>query len=160
MREPAKRIFAGEFADSIPEEDCLLIPTGEKCRRILISGELTQKISGEGYCRCRIMDPTGSFMVFFFQRELLDFLDSMQIPKTVMLLGRISVYGDGRVSIHAETIHEIDQERKKMLVLDTAKQTIERIKRMDGEKMQKYREMVAQVLEELKETEIKIVDLI
>jgi hypothetical protein len=160
MREPAKRIFAREFADSVPEDDHLLTPTGERCRRILISGELTQKISGEGYSRCRITDPTGSFMVFFFQKELLDFLDSLEIPKTVMLVGRISVYGDGRVSIHAESMNEIDQERKKMLVLDTAKQTIERIKRMEGEKMQKYREMVAQVLEELKETEIKIVDLI
>ena len=74
-REPAKRVFAAELREAtktIKDESdeksptYLLLPTGERCNRILISGAITDKVKGGDQnvtYRAKVSDPTGMFYI-------------------------------------------------------------------------------------------------
>ena len=179
FREVARRVFAQELKDSNltsrDESDqyapqYVLTPTGAKVNRIFLVGTLIEKEdigSDSEYWRGRISDPTGSYLVYAgqYQPEAAQFLADCELPIFVAVIGKTSTYttDDGNVltSIRPESIQQVDE----LTRLDTAKQTLERIKAIEAEenpnsKLAKehystdteyYRAMVKKVLESLEE---------
>jgi RPA family protein len=92
------------------------------------------------YWRGRVSDPTGSFLVYAgqYQPEAAQFLADCELPAFVAVIGKTSTYttDDGNVltSIRPESIQEVDETTRNLWVLDTAKQTLERIKAVEAEK--------------------------
>ena len=103
-REVAKRIFAEElrnsnlsFRDGEDQHQYapmyLLTPTGAKCNRVFIVGTLTERddIGGDTeYWRGRIVDPTGSILVYAgqYQPEAAQKLASIEPPAYVAVVGK------------------------------------------------------------------------
>ncbi|MGI5991101.1 MAG: RPA family protein [Methanosarcina sp.] len=183
FREVARRVFAQELKDSNltsrDENDqyapqYILTPTGAKVNRIFLVGTLIEKEdigSDSEYWRGRISDPTGSYLVYAgqYQPEAAQFLSDCELPAFVAVVGKTSTYttDDGNVltSIRPESIQQVDELTRDLWVLDTAKQTLERIKAIEAEedpnsKLAKehystdtdsYRAMVKKALESLEE---------
>ncbi|MDI9395112.1 MAG: RPA family protein [Euryarchaeota archaeon] len=183
FREPARRVFAKELKDSnLTSKDendqyapqYLLTPTGANVNRIFIVGTLIEKEdigSDSEYWRGRVSDPTGSFLIYAgqYQPEAAQFLAECEIPAFVAVIGKTSTYttDDGNVltSIRSESIQQVDELTRNLWVLDTAKQTLERIRAVEAQedpnsKLAKehysidteiYREMVKKSLETLKD---------
>lgn len=185
FREVARRVFAKELKDSNlasrDENDqyapqYVLTPTGAKVNRIFLIGTLIEKEdigTDSEYWRGRVSDPTGSFLVYAgqYQPEAAQFLSECEVPAFVAVVGKTSTYttDDGNVltSIRPESIQKVDETTRNLWVLDTAKQTLERIQAIEAEvdqnsKLAKehystdtgsYRAMVKKALESLKESE-------
>ena len=185
FREVARRVFAQELKDSNlasrDESDqyapqYVLTPTGAKVNRIFFAGTLIEKEdigTDSEYWRGRISDPTGSFLVYAgqYQPEAAQFLSECELPAFVAVVGKTSTYttDDGNVltSIRPESIQQVDELTRDLWVLDTAKQTLERIRTIEGEADQNsktakehystdtafYRSMVKKAIESLKERE-------
>lgn len=185
FREAARRIFAQELKDSNltsrDESDqyapqYVLTPTGAKVNRIFLVGTLIEKEdigTDSEYWRGRVSDPTGSFLIYAgqYQPEAAQFLSECELPAFVAVVGKTSTYttDDGNVltSIRPESIQQVDELTRNLWVLDTAKQTLERIEAVEAEgdqnsKLAKehystdtghYRSMVKKALESLKESE-------
>lgn len=146
-REPAKRVFAAELReatvtmkDSTDEKSpaYVLLPTGERCNRILISGAVTarDKVGEENVIyRARVSDSTGVFYISAsqYQQEAMVQLAKIDAanPVNVVVIGKPNVYEtqDGKkfVSVRAESVHVVDSETRSLWVIDTAKQTLDRI---------------------------------
>jgi uncharacterized protein len=185
FREAARRIFAQELKDSNltsrDESDqyapqYVLTPTGAKVNRVFLAGTLIEKEdigTDSEYWRGRISDPTGSFLVYAgqYQPEAAQFLSECELPAFVAVVGKTSTYttDDGNVltSIRPESIQQVDELTRNLWVLDTAKQTLERIEAIEAEEDQNsklakehystdtghYRSMVKKSLESLKEND-------
>lgn len=144
-REPARRIFAGEFReiryqfkDGTDEKSptFVLLPTGERCNRALAIGTLTEK-QKQGdqniFYRGRIVDPTGTFFVMAgsYQPEAMQQLARIEPPQFVAAIGKPSVYqtpdGSFLVSLRLESITVVDKETRDEWVLDTAAHTLDRL---------------------------------
>lgn len=144
-REPARRVFAGEFRDirvqfkdSADEKSptFVLLPTGERCNRVLAIGTLTEK-QKQGdqniFYRGRIVDPTGTFFVMAgsYQPEAMQQLARVEPPQFVAAIGKPSVYqtpdGSFLVSLRLESITIVDKETRDEWVLDTAAHTLDRL---------------------------------
>ncbi|HJJ30842.1 MAG TPA: nucleic acid-binding protein [Methanocorpusculum sp.] len=154
-REPAKRVFAAELREAtktIKDESdeksptYLLLPTGERCNRILISGAITDKVKGGDQnvtYRAKISDPTGMFYISAssYQPEAMLQMAKIdtEMPSFVTVVGKPNAYTtpDGRVlvSVRAESIQVVDRETRDMWAADTAKATLKRVEQMfsDGE---------------------------
>ncbi|HJJ89254.1 MAG TPA: nucleic acid-binding protein [Methanocorpusculum sp.] len=152
-REPAKRVFAAElreatktFKDTTDEKSPLyvLLPTGERCNRVLLIGTLTQKdkVGDQNILyRARISDPTGLFFVTAgsYQPEAMHQLAKIdpENPVFVAVIGKPSVYTvpDGKLftSVRAESILVVDQETRDLWVQDTSWSTLDRIDTLVGE---------------------------
>ncbi|HJJ29309.1 MAG TPA: nucleic acid-binding protein, partial [Methanocorpusculum sp.] len=146
-REPAKRVFAAELReatetmrDTTDEKSptYVLLPTGEKCNRILLCGAVTQRDkTGEQNVvyRARISDPTGVFYVSAGQYQPEAMAQLAQIdasnPCIAMVVGKPNVYEtqDGKklLSVRAESVQVVDGDTRAMWVLDAAKLTLDRI---------------------------------
>ena len=151
-REVARRVFAQELRDSnLASKDendqyapqYILTPTGAKVNRIFLVGTLIEKEdigTGSEYWRGRISDPTGSFIIYAgqYHPEAAQFLSNCELPVFVSVVGKTSTYttDDGNVltSIRPENIEEVDEATRDLWILDTAKQTLERIKEIEAEK--------------------------
>ena len=151
-REVARRVFAQELRDSNlatkDESDqyapqYVLTPTGAKVNRVFIVGTLIEKEdigTGSEYWRGRISDPTGTFIIYAgqYHPEAAQFLSNCEMPVFVAVVGKTSTYttDDGNVltSIRPEYIEEVDEATRDLWILDTAKQTLERIKEIEAEK--------------------------
>jgi len=170
FREVSRRVFSQELRDSNltsrDESDqyapqYLLTPTGAKVNRIFIVGTLIEKEdigTDSEYWRGRVSDPTGSFLVYAgqYQPEAAQFLEECELPAFVAVIGKTSTY---------TTIQQVDELTRNLWVLDTAKQTLERIRAVEAQedpnsKLAKehystdteiYREMVKKALESLKD---------
>jgi len=185
FREASRRIFAQELKNSNlasrDENDqyapqYVLTPTGAKVNRIFLVGTLIEKEdigTDSEYWRGRVSDPTGSFLVYAgqYQPEAAQFLADCELPAFVAVVGKTSTYttDDGNVltSIRPESIQEVDETTRNLWVLDTAKQTLERIKAVEAEQdpnskaakehystdTDSYRAMVKKALESLKDGE-------
>lgn len=185
FREAARRVFAQELKDSNltsrDESDqyapqYVLTPTGAKVNRIFLVGTLIEKEdigTDSEYWRGRVSDPTGSFLVYAgqYQPEAAQFLAECELPAFVAVVGKTSTYttDDGNVltSIRPESIQQVDELTRNLWVLDTAKQTLERIRAVEAEEDQNsklakehystdtsyYRTIVKKALESLKERE-------
>ncbi|MDU9375952.1 hypothetical protein McpSp1_05320 [Methanocorpusculaceae archaeon Sp1] len=146
-REPAKRVFAAElreasktFKDTEDEKSPLyvLLPTGERCNRVLLTGTITQKdkLGDQNVLyRARISDPTGLFFVTAgsYQPEAMHQLAKIdpEMPVFVAVIGKPSVYTspDGKVltSVRAESVLVVDQETRDLWILDAARATLDRV---------------------------------
>jgi len=152
-REPAKRVFAAELREATKtikdEKDeksptYVLLPTGERCNRVLIAGAITEKIkSGDQNVmyRAKVSDPSGMFYInaSSYQQEAMAQLAKIETenPSFVVVVGKPNAYTtpDGRVliSIRAEAIQVVDRETRDMWVADTAKATLKRLETMFGD---------------------------
>jgi uncharacterized protein len=149
-REVARRIFAEElrasnlsFSDGEDQHQYapqyLLTPTGAKCNRVFLVGALTERddIGGDTeYWRGRVVDPTGSILIYAgqYQPEAAQVLSSIEPPAFVAVVGKPSLYEteDGNIllSIRAESIQKVDEGTRDRWTLDAAKRTIERLEAM------------------------------
>jgi RPA family protein len=151
-REPAKRVFAAELreatktlkdTDDEKSPQYVLLPTGERCNRVLLIGTITQKdkVGDQNILyRARISDPTGLFFVTAgaYQPEAMHQLAKIdpEIPVFVAVVGKPSVYTtpDGKIftSVRVESILVVDQETRNLWVQDTAFSTLNRIDALTG----------------------------
>jgi len=188
-REVAYRIFAQELRDTTValERDSddayapqyVLTPTGAKVNRVFVVGTLTEKEdigTDTEYWRARISDPTGASFIYAGQyqpdatRALVDATVAdadAETPEFLAVVGKVGIYTteDGNVltSLRPETISIVDAETRDRWVLETARQTLDRIKRLeDGSSenlamveehysldLEQYRQMVVSALESL-----------
>lgn len=152
QREPAKRVFASELREATKtlkdENDeksplYILLPTGEKCNRMLIAGTIMEKdkVGDQNVIyRARISDPTGIFYVSAgsYQQEAMEQLAKIDTsePSFVMVVGKPNVYvtpeGKTLISVRAESLHVVDSDTRNMWLLDAAKATLDRIDAMEN----------------------------
>ncbi|TGC09648.1 RPA family protein [Methanolobus halotolerans] len=182
-REVARRVFAQEFRESdLTYKDgddqyapqYLLTPTGARVNRIFIIGTLVEKEdigSDSEYWRGRVIDPTGSFMIYAgqYQPEAAQILAECETPAFVAIVGKPSTYttgeGDVLTSVRPESIFVVDGQTRDLWVVDAAKNTLARLKELDGDSpdavktkeyynpdVKHYYAMVSQALKSLKET--------
>ena len=146
IREPARRVFAFELRDSrlkFRDEDSekspvyVMLPTGERCNRILLCGELTSKEKKGADTPIylgKVRDPTGQFFVNagVYQPEAMQQLSKIEPGAFVSIVGKPSIreVPDGAVfvSVRIESITEVDTETYRIWVDDTAEKTLKRIK--------------------------------
>ncbi|AIG97654.1 RPA family protein [Archaeoglobus fulgidus] len=150
-REVARRVFAKELMNStytLKDESekspvYVLTPLGLKCNRVFIIGVLTEKEErGEdgSIYRIRVVDQTGSFVGYVgrYQPEAYEALEDIDTLTLVALTAKVRVF-EGEtgkfVTLRPETISIADPESRDYWVMETAIQTLERIKEMEkGEK--------------------------
>ncbi|HJJ42391.1 MAG TPA: nucleic acid-binding protein [Methanocorpusculum sp.] len=145
-REPAKRVFAAELREAsktIKDEHdekspvYLLLPTGEKCNRILISGTITykDKIGEQNVIhRARVSDITGIFYISAssYQKNAMEQLSDIDTenPSYVVVVGKPNAYTtpDGKtlISVRAESIRVVDQQTRNLWIQDAARATLDR----------------------------------
>jgi len=150
-REVARRVFAEELRSSNLSfregEDqhqyapqYLLTPSGARCNRIFLVGTLTEKddIGGEvEYWRGRVVDPTGSVLIYAgqYQPSAAQALAGLEPPVFVAVVGKPSLYEteDGRkiMSIRAESVQKVDETTRHRWILETARLTLDRLKRIE-----------------------------
>ena len=150
-REVARRIFAEElkssnysFRDGEDQHQYapqyLLTPTGAKCNRVLFVGTLTEKddIGGDTeYWRGRVVDPTGSMLIYAgqYQPEAAQILASIDAPAFVSIVGKPNLYqtedGNIIISLRAESIQRVDEATRNQWIMDTARRTLERLSILD-----------------------------
>ena len=160
IREPARRVFAAElrecrlqFKDGDDEKSpsFVLLPTGERSNRMFLCGEMTKKEKrGDQtqFYTARVQDPTGIFFINAgsYQPEAMQELAQIEPPSYVAVVGKPSIRetpdGSVFVSVRVESVTEIDKETYETWVLDTARQTLDRIdvfgKTDDSDKAQKF----------------------
>ncbi len=180
-REVARRIFAYEFNRStyrIQQEGekapvYVLTPLGMRCNRVFVVGALLDKDEikpDSGVWRIRIADPTGAFRGYVsrFQPDALEALMDIEPPELIAVVGKVRVFErDGRlfVSLRPEYISVVDSDTRDYWIYETAKRTLERIKRMERKEdedcklawqiynpnLNEFRQIVKQALNTLKE---------
>ncbi|MDY6779900.1 MAG: DNA-binding protein [Halobacteria archaeon] len=175
QREVAKRVFAGEFRDAshtFKESDderapsYLLLPTGDKANRVFVVGTLTEKDDiGEvsEYWRARVVDPTGTFLVYAgqYQPEAVEVIRDVEPPEYVAVVGKPNTYetedGDVITSVRPESLTVVDADTRDRWIAETAERTLERIEG-DGDLKRKardeygereYKNVVVEALENL-----------
>jgi len=144
-REPARRVFAGEFrecryqfreGDDEKSPTFVLLPTGERCNRVFIVGTLTEK-QRQGdqnvFYRGRVVDPSGTFSVMAgsYQPEAMQQLARIETPAFVAVVGKPNLYqkpdGAYLVSVRVESITVVDKDTRDLWVLDAAAHTLDRL---------------------------------
>jgi uncharacterized protein len=156
-REPAKRIFAGEFrgikfSEKFSTDDkaptFVLSPTGEIAARLLIVGVLTDKErtttkdKANTIYKGRINDGTGDFFVSAssFQPEAMMQIARVETPAIVSIIGKPKLFtrddGNHFVSVNIESITATDKETRDMWKLETAYMTLSRIETMEKGELQ------------------------
>ncbi len=177
-REVAHRIFAQELRDTslVLERDVedayapqyVVTPTGVKVNRVFIVGTLTEKedIGTDGeYWRARISDPTGTFFVYAgqYQPDAMRVVAESEVPEFMAVVGKVGVYTteDDNVmtSIRPETITVVDAATRDQWVIETARQTLDRMKSLEESDspakehysldVEQYQQMVKSALEML-----------
>lgn len=182
-REVAKRVFAGEFnraSHTFKESDderapkYLLLPTGDKANRVFVVGTLTEKEdigSDSEYWRARVVDPTGTFLVYAgqYQPEAVEVIRELEPPAYVAVVGKPRTYepdepgeSDVITSIRPETINVVDPDTRDRWIAETAKLTVERLQNGGTDKYKEkardiygsnkdYRDIVIEALESLEQ---------
>lgn len=143
-RETAWRVFAGEYNDASVEikgegemaPSYIVTPLGAKVNRLFIIGVLTdvENISeGGDLVRAHVSDPTGVFTLYSgsYQKEVTDVLANIDAPAFVAIVGKVRTYtpeeGTMYVSIRPERIMEVDANTRDKWILETCKNTRDRI---------------------------------
>jgi RPA family protein len=144
-REPARRVFSSEFreiryqfkeSDDEKSPTYALLPSGARCNRIFVVGTLTEK-QRQGdqnvFYRGRVVDPTGTFFIMAgsYQPEAMQQLAKIDPPAFVAIIGKPNIYttpdGTNFVSVRAESITVVDRETRDLWILDTARETLDRL---------------------------------
>jgi RPA family protein len=146
-REVARRVFAEELRNSnlsfrdgddlnqyAPQY--LLTPTGARCNRIFMVGTLTERddIGGDTeYWRGRIIDPTGSILIYAgqYQPDAAQTLANIEPPAFVAVVGKPNLFqtedGSVIISIRAESVQKVDEATRNQWIVETARRTYERL---------------------------------
>ena len=144
-REPARRVFASElretryqFKDGEDEKSptYVILPTGIRSNRIFVVGTLTEK-QRQGdqniFYRGRVADPTGTFFIMAgsYQPEAMQQLARIDPPAFVAVVGKPNLFttqdGTCLVSVRVESITVVDRETRDLWMLDTARETLDRL---------------------------------
>ncbi|NLA99686.1 MAG: nucleic acid-binding protein [Methanomicrobiales archaeon] len=144
-REPARRVFASElretryqFKDGEDEKSptYVILPSGIRSNRIFIVGTLTEK-QRQGdqnvFYRGRVIDPTGTFFIMAgsYQPEAMQQLARIDPPAFVAVVGKPNLFttqdGTCLVSVRVESITVVDRETRDLWMLDTARETLDRL---------------------------------
>lgn len=150
-REPAKRVFAAELRETThhfkegtddKSPTFVLLPTGERCNRVLLTGLLAEKKKSEGdavFYQIKVKDPSGLFFISAgsYQPEAMHQIASIEAPTVegaqtyVSVIGKPNIFKapDGRVlvSVRAESVAVVDKNVYDCWILDAATRTLERI---------------------------------
>jgi hypothetical protein len=144
-REPAWRIFAGEYNDSTvvvkgsgeKTPSYIITPLGGMVNRLFAIGVLTdvENVTEEGeLIRAHISDPTGVFTLYSgqqFQQDATNQLLQIDVPAFVAVVGKTRTYepeeGSVYVSIRPEFIREVNAEVRDRWIIETCIQTKQRI---------------------------------
>ncbi len=143
-REVARRVFAFELnrathrLESGDRAVHVLLPTGVSCNRVFIVGVLLDREEtrpDSDFWKVRISDPTGVFRGFVgrFQPDALDTLLKIEPPEIVAVVAKIRLFeGDTAtiVTIRPEVIVPVEREVRDYWVIETARQTLDRIEKM------------------------------
>ena len=182
-REVAKRVFAQEYSDSShhtrEENDkyapqYVLTPTGAMCNRLFVIGTLAESPEDIGieseYLKARVIDPTGGFYIYAgqYQPDAVQALQACEPPCFISVVGKVVVYeAEDRtlMSIRPEVVQNIDAATRDLWTIDTAHQTLERLKELKERSTENARKAVEiyntdiSVYKEMVETALKTVDL-
>ncbi|MFH5799090.1 hypothetical protein [Haladaptatus sp. CMAA 1911] len=148
-REVAWRIFAAEYDDSSLEHsdsdeerapNYVVTPTGARINRLFVVGVLTEiERVGDEVLRARIVDPTGGFVVYAgqYQPDALAFLERADPPMFVAVTGKARTFQPDDsdlvyTSIRPESMNAVDAETRDRWVVQTAEQTLSRIRTFAG----------------------------
>jgi RPA family protein len=150
-RESAKRVFAAElretshhFKEGTDDKSptFVLLPTGERCNRVFLTGLLAEKKKSEGdtvFYQIKVKDPSGLFFVSAgsYQPEAMHQISSIEAPTVegaqvyVAVIGKPNIFHapDGRVlvSVRAESVAAVDKNVYDCWILDAATRTLERV---------------------------------
>jgi RPA family protein len=147
VREPAIRVFSTElresrlqFRDGEDEKSpsFILLPTGERCNRIFICGEVTQKEKRgdqNTFYTARFRDPAGLFFLNAgsYQQEAMQQMAKINQGDFAAVVGKpgIRETPDGSifVTVRVETITRIDKDTYLTWIDDAAEQTLDRLER-------------------------------
>jgi uncharacterized protein len=144
-REVAWRIFAAEYDDANLEHsdsdeerapNYVVTPTGARINRLFVVGVLTEiEQVGDEVLRARIVDPTGGFVVYAgqYQPDALAFLERADPPMFVAVTGKARTFQPEDsdavyTSIRPESINTVDTETRDRWTVQTAEQTLERVR--------------------------------
>jgi RPA family protein len=148
-REVARRVFACEFnagtytfreSDDEYAPNYALLPTGERANRVYIVGSLieTQDVGRDDeYWQGRVVDPTGAVFVYAgqYQPDPARVLQEIEPPEYVSVVGKPRTYetddGGTNVAIRPESITVVEEAIRDQWVVETAEQTLERVKAFD-----------------------------
>ncbi|WP_336326025.1 hypothetical protein [Halovenus sp. HT40] len=147
QREVAYRIFAAEFeaadydyseSDEERAPNYVITPTGARANRLFIVGVLTEiEQVSEDVLRARVVDPTGAFVLYAgqYQPDEQAFLEQIQPPTFVAVTGKARTFQPDDsdqvfTSVRPESISEVDDETRDRWTVQTAEQTIDRIRWM------------------------------
>ncbi len=144
QREVARRVFARELNEATHRvgggEDrtpvYVLTPLGLRCNRVFVVAALLEKEEvrpDSGIWRIRLADPTGVFIGYIgrFQPEALESLMDIEPPTLVSVTAKVRLFeGETRnfVSLRPEFVNRAEFEERDYWIVETATQTIERIK--------------------------------
>ncbi|HDS59023.1 MAG TPA: hypothetical protein ENN54_01845 [Thermoplasmatales archaeon] len=148
MREPALRVFAGEYNEAThqvggegeKEPSYILTPLGAMVNRLFIVGVLTdvENVSAEGdMWRAHVSDPTGIYAVYAgqYQPEAAAFLAEADTPSYVAITGKARGYEPEPdvlfVSVRPEVIWEVDSQLRDYWILETSRHTRQRIEAVE-----------------------------
>jgi len=143
-RLPAVRAFTGELKDVRFEKKgegtrdprYVVLPTGSLAGRVFLVGVLLEKDEvGNGVWRLRIADPTGSISAYAgrYQPDALESIISIEPPALVAITAKMRVLErDGKEIpvLSLEEIEEVDRDTQVNWVIDTARATLNRIRRV------------------------------
>jgi RPA family protein len=173
-REPAKRVFAKELRESsyMFREDnddkapkYLLLATGEKANRVLVSGVVTEKEEigqNEEYWRMRLSDTHTTCLNYIspsYQPEAMNVLSSINPPQNVAVVAKPDTFDvegdDGETntitSMKPEVILPVDQSTRDLWMEETVEQTVKRMQKdEDDEYVKMAREHYGDRREEIK----------
>ncbi|MDY7081624.1 MAG: DNA-binding protein, partial [Halobacteria archaeon] len=126
--------------------------------------------SDSEYWKARVVDPTGTFLVYAgqYQPEAVDVIRDIEPPAYVAVVGKPDTYdpepeddtSDIITSIRPESVTVVDDDTRDLWIKETAERTMERIEGNDGDMKQKardvyganderYRDVVVEALENL-----------
>ncbi len=154
-REVAKRVFAYELSRSTFSKSeggekspkYVITPTGAKCNRVFMVGVLLDKeeVSPDSnFWKLRISDPTGVINAFVgrYQTDALEKLSTIDIPSMVSVTAKLNIF-EGEtakfLSLRPEEINLSTTKMRDYWVIETAKQTIDRIRRIVNEEGEEYK---------------------
>ncbi len=147
QREVAYRIFAAEFegadydfseSDEERAPNYVITPTGARANRLFVVGVLTEiEQVSEDVLRARVVDPTGAFVLYAgqYQPDEQAFLERADPPAFVAVTGKARTFQPDDsdqvfTSIRPESISEVDAETRDRWTVQTAEQTVDRIRWM------------------------------
>jgi len=146
-REPAWRVFANEYNGSSAvirgtgekSPSYVITPLGAKVNRLFVVGVLTdvESLAGENeLIRAHVSDPTGVYTLYSgqFQPEVTATLLNIDTPSFIAFVGKVRIFepeeGVLFLSVRPESIYEVNSSARDRWILETCKNTWERINAM------------------------------